>query len=751
MPRDLFAEMPQESTQASTGGKDLFAQPSSTAQTQPSSNINQRKLLLLNELQKRGTLPSQSVSTMGVSQGAPFKPSPVDTSSMSPRDAAMAELASETPWLEALGVSIGKGFGKAARGLNLGPEFGDFGNQGDENVDSAMKALGEEYPKTTMVGEAIGEAAPFVPAAVTTGGISSLPLRATATGLVTGVEGAALADDKTTGALVGSATGFGAELLFPVIGKLGRKIFQRVTGRTTAAPILTAEGVPTPEFQEALDAADISFEDLKFDAIEFLRNQKPGADPEQVARATRFTQGGIPLSKGDVTQDFTQQATEQRLLSSVTGDAAEPFRQFKLKQSQAIEDVLTDIGGEGFGKEATGERIKDVLTNRKKMLRTQKNAFYEEAATLADENGLSRIPILADGIDEVLPDARKLRNLNRASKGSVDDGMEILMEYGLVPPTDKMVEAGFEPTLLTVENFDDLQQSLKFLIRGDQSGASNVAFSNVIDLVEKEADELATTLAQRGDVPEAVLAPLKKARETTRTLKTEFAPQDIAEKMIATKKNGGVAQVTEASAVYDKLMGAGSKVEDARRVVKLLRKSGQEGDEALGALQSTVIMDLLDAGFTTKSRKIAGQNVFNPIAFQNRLAKISKDGKLEAIFGNNKVALNKIKNLDKIATDLTPPSDSVPKGSAPIIMDMMNNLAVSKIPGGNFLLGLVKQVSEPIKTGRSVSQAMKSAPSKLAPEVIQPKELTLLLERQFPALASALGIATIADNNEVNQ
>jgi hypothetical protein len=309
---------------------------------------------------------------------------------------------------------------------------------------------------------------------------------------------------------------------------------------------------------------------------------------------------------------------------------------------------------------------------------------------------------------------------------------KLLTKYGMKEPTESMVEAGFEPTPLTIKNFERFRKSLNAIERGDQTGAASVATGPIKEALDTELDNLAGVLKEAGH-PASVTEPLKQARKTTRTLKTEFAPQDIAEKLVASKKNGGAAQITEASHVYDRLMGAGSKVEDARRVVRLLQKS-DEGKQALGALQSTVIMDLIDSGFTTKSRKVAGENLFNPVAFKNRLAKINKNGKLDTIFSNSPEVLKKLKNIDKIASDLIPPSDAVPKGSAAVIMDLLNNLAVSKIPGGAMVLGMLQKAAEPVKTGVAVKEAIKASP-----DVIQLQNMVM---ERLPSLAAAIGIAS---------
>ena len=184
--------------------------------------------------------------------------------------------------------------------------------------------------------------------------------------------------------------------------------------------------------------------------------------------------------------------------------------------------------------------------------------------------------------------------------------------------------------------------------------------------------------------------------------------------------------------------------ENTSRVISSLRKGGQKGDQAIRDIQSATILDLLDAGFGTQSRKIQGKAVFNPNAFNRRLEAIG-ERQLNTIFSNNKVAGSKIKNMNRIAKDLQPPAGAVPKGSASVILDTLNNLGVTaisaKLPGAQILAETFRNISNNNQTRQQVKKALEAAPEQV--------EIVNLIERQFPSLASSLGIAGIfaAENN----
>jgi len=635
-------------------------------------------------------------------------------------------------------IGTGKGFTNIARGLGIvEPE--------DEIEKLGMEALRTERPYTTGAGEITGEAAPFLIPGTLAGKIASIPLRVGASGIVGGLEGGVVqrgkGEDVAKGVGIGASIGMGAEILFPVVGSLGSKIFQRVTGKAPKGALLDLSGKPTQEFQEALDSAGISYDELIEGATEMVKGQRPGAEPGQVSRAALFKQEGIPATKGEITKDFEQLSTEQRLLESPGEVASEPIRQFKLKQSESIKESLKKNIGFEPDKEETGQLIHDALTGRKKLLRTQKNALYTEAAEAAEDIG--GIPLISDGIKDAIPDPDTLEDLAITSPQSIESLNKILTKYGLMEPTEDMVKAGFEPTQLNIKNFERFRKTLNMIGRGDQSGAANVAIGPIKDALDLELDELARVIPSN-KMPKEIFEKLKEARKTVRTLKTEFSPQSIVGKVIDTKKDG-VTQITEASKIYDTISRKSQPVENVRKLVSSLTKSGDKGKQAISSLQASTILDLIDAGFGTESRKISGIKVFNPIAFKKRMKAIGID-KINTIFANERVILKSLGNIKKISSELIPPAGTQPKGSASVILDLANKLGIAglstKIPGGALLIGALQKIADPVKKGITVSRALKSDP-----DVIN---LSTMIERQLPGIASAMliPIAATTDNRQ---
>jgi hypothetical protein len=659
------------------------------------------------------------------------------------RKQAMDEVAAEQGPLDALMIGAGKGFYDVGRGLGLL-------DSESESDAQAMDALREQRPYTTGAGEIAGQAAPFIPLGMGAAagakflpGMAGMGGQVVAGGAVGAGEGAVLANasgqDMVSGASIGASVGSGAEILFPVLGRLGRSLYRKVTGKMPSGSMLDGAGRPTAELQSALDEAGLSIDDLTGDAEALIRNAQPNTDPRQLATAARFSDEGIPVSKGELMQgdaSFEQRTLESRMLESAADKQAEKFRQFKLKQSNAIRESMERSVNLDALPENTGNLIKDALSDRKALLRTQKNVLYSQALSAVDN--VSELPLMVDNIVKTLPDARALRGMNRASGGKINEVLDTMAEYGLVPPREGIDAEDILP--LSLQNFEEFNQILKGISRQDQSGATGNFIQPITEAVDDEVANLAET-AQGLGLSESVIAPLREARQVVKQMKEEFNPKAVAGKLTDMKRNSSEPAVF-GSKVYSKLAGRAEPVENVRKVMASLRQSGAKGTEAIANLQSTTMLDLIDAGFSTQSRQIDGIRTFNPIAFKRRLQALGED-KLDAIFQGNPGMARRIKNMDKIAADLVPPSGAVPKGSTNMIGDLANRLGVmtlnAKFPGIGVASEWIKKMSDNKGSLRAVRDAMDAKP--------EVRKVINQIDREFPGIAAALGISGISMNS----
>lgn len=653
--------------------------------------------------------------------------------------------------LETFASSVGKGVTNVARGLGLMDEAGQREKQ-------RFAASEEAYPITTTAGEVIGEAAPFAPLGVSTGAIPALGGRIAASTALGAAEGGIAALGRTGDAQrAGEAAGIGGllggalEAALPSLGRLGSAIVRRVTGKAPAGALFDAAGQPTAEMAEALQKAGVSLSDLHQAALDDLMRLPAGSSPEQAARVAQFAQEGIPYTKGDITQALPQQAMEARLAESASDPLAQPVRSMRLEQSEkfrgALDEMVNKLGvpertGEsvkgalsGATRDASGVPIADADLGRKAIMKKDQRKYYQDATRQAREIG--GVPVIPDNIRAAIPDERTARRIDRLVPQQAAAFDDLLIEFG-VKEAPEGYKGVIEP--LSMANFEDFRQAINAIERTDQTGTIKVLSGPVKEALDAELDLMVD--AAGSSIPSSLLGSLQKARGVTRDIKTEFSPQAMAGRLIDVKRDG-VTPVIEASTVSRRLLGQAGTIEDMKRTMQSLAKSGEKGKQAIGDLQATAIMDLMEAGFGASSRKIDGVPTLGPAAFQKALNKIG-DPKLNILFSNNKEALSRLKNLGKIAGNIQAQAGAIPKGSASVILDSLNKMGImgisSKIPGAGLLLDVVDTAAKNAGTKQAVKQALDAKPDQL--------KMAIQIDRNYPALAQALGIAGLAQTTE---
>ena len=637
-------------------------------------------------------------------------------------------------------VGAGRGLTTVARGLGLA-----------EQEDPVTKKAFERLSKDSIAasaGELVGESAPFLAAAplagaglTTAAGASVIPAATTLTGKILGstilgaTQGGILAHGKgadpvetMAAAGVGGVVSGSIEAIIPVLGKLGRAVFAKL-GREPKGPLLTPEGTPTPELQKALQETGTSFDDLTKNAFALVN--KPGVDPNQAARAARFADQGIPATQGDITQNFAQQATEQRLLSQAGNEASEPLRQMKLAQSEAFKSKVNELVDSLGVPDDVGASVKAALEGRKQLLQNQKNALYKQVAETAPD--VANIPLFTDKLMESLPGKQELRRLSRLAGSQIGAVDDLLVEFGINKSDDAVAaftKSGGEITPLSIGNFEDFRSALNQIERADSTGAAKVVTGPLKAALDDEANMVTQSIG--GKATGNVLDTLKQARQTVRTMKTEFSPESITGRLIDVKRDG-VTPVIEASRVTKELLKPGDAgIENLQRTMASLRASGDAGQKAIKDLQASTVLHALEASLKAPSRKVSGIETVGGDQFAKALNNLGEE-KLKEIFKGNEKMLSRLMNLKQTALDMSPAAGAIPKGSAPVILDILNR--AGSLPG---LAAFRDAVNAIVKAGsdeRAVRRAMNAKPAY--------KQVLTSFEKDFPALASALGVSAV--------
>jgi hypothetical protein len=636
--------------------------------------------------------------------------------------------ASEMGGIETFVASVGKGGINLLRGLGLM-------DMAQPREQQQWKAAQDARPITTMAGELTGEAIPFLIPGGAVGKIASTGGRIAASGAIGGAEAGLSARGRTGSEAealgAGSAgvlLGAGLEAALPYVGRAVGATYRKLTGKAAPSRVLTDAGRPTPEVQQVLDEAGIDFDTLSEGALKQMQDLPPTTSPEQAARMAVFNEAEIPYTRGDITKQLPDQTAEARLSESANDPLADPFRAKRLQQSEAIRGSLESELAAGVPERA-GEATKEALSSRLSQMKTERRALYESAKEQAA--GAGGVDVVTDRINAAIPVA-DLEDLAITAPSQIKALDGILVKYGIKPAAEG-VEVATTP--LNIENVERFRKTLNSIERSDQTGASSVA----IGPIKRALDDELELMTEAGvGIPPALRETLKQARTAVRQEKTEFSPQAIAGRLSGLKRDG-VTPIIEASRVAPKLLGPSGTKEDLLRTMQTLSKAGDKGKQAIGDLQSTAILQIMDNAFDAGTRQIDGVNTFGAGAYKKAVDKIGKD-KLNILFANNPTALKKINNISAVAKLIQPSGAAIPKGSAMANLEIANKLfglgLSTKIPlVGSIVNETLGTISKNAGTRAQVNKALAAKPDQL--------KLAVEINRNYPALASALGIAGV--------
>lgn len=666
------------------------------------------------------------------------------------RAKSLQELAQRQSGFDKFLIATGKGLTDVGRGVqNI---FG--ANKKPESIEAeAFDALRQSAPFTVGAGEIVGQAAPFVPAALgaaalTTGTIPTVLGQAA----VGGIEGATIA--KGTGADVASSAGAGAliaggiEAVSPVLGRISRQVYQRLTGQAPKGVLVDPSGAPTPEMQQALESAGLSWQELTDQARKAVMNQPQGANPAQVARIAGFEQMNAPYSRGNITQADVDVGSEQRLLGSIVDPAAEQYRNLIMNQSQAFEreaQAIADKFNPSGQVTEVGQAVKDALMGRKAQLKAERKELYGKLAEAA--RNVEGMPIFADGLlSKVDPDVN-FGDIQALAPGAYDALNRVLVEFGVNRSNEALeaaAKSGVKPESikpLSLSNFESFRKRLNNIVAADRTGA----IANIAGPIKQALDEEVDMMAKVLEISpiEEVAKAAKDARRAHAALKTEFDDKAITAKLTDRASWGSNEPKVYASQVYQQVMAKSTPIEQTNKLIKSLNNSGPAGKLAINELRGQAVLDLLDSAMKAKSNKINGQLIFNGNAFAQAFTK--NEAKIKALFAGDDAAMKRLENMVARAKDITPAARMTPKGSADVNMDIFRSVArFAGLAGGD-----ATTIGGALLGGAMKSGAMKSQAAQAAnPKAQKVRYFNEIVIENYPRLAAGLGIAAGQDDKQ---
>lgn len=385
-------------------------------------------------------------------------------SALSQENPYLAQTIADMNPLQKAAVGFQTGLRQVARGVGLG--------SADQSTIDAEKAL-TSSSSAAGFGEIAGNAAPFLPAGIAAGGLSTLPLRAAASAGVGGLEGGIIASGTgkdtagvVTGALGGAAIGGAGEVLLSGINSVAIPLVRKYFGNRARA--LDDAGNPTPELNQAMQQEGFTLDDLA-NAAEPQAADAGALTPERAARNAQrgqaFKNFGITPTEAQRTRDkdmFIAQQDRYKQGGPVT-DALEG-------QEQALSNRMAGAVREtgGVAQNAVVTPI-DVITNKSIRLDKEITDLYRVARESAPDAKNVRFNRAAQVLRQYAPD-------NELSGGVISSLRGTLEQSGAL--------TGFNPSgRVSVDSAEKIRQKANqiFASTNDQGKAIIRQFKDALD------------------------------------------------------------------------------------------------------------------------------------------------------------------------------------------------------------------------------------------------------------------------------
>lgn len=345
---------------------------------------------------------------------------------------AVQQVAEEQGPLDAALIAAGRGYENLARGIDkaatsgwLGPfaygisKLRGEGEQAFEErtqaEEDAYKALQEASPISTMIGEAVGEAAPLAPVAAGTGAMrlggrvaSNVGIGAAEGGLASTGRGENAGDIISKAGATGAIAGT-VEAVSPIFGRGISKLWQRITG-DKPADYLSREGV-----EAAMREMGLGPEDFTEESVRLLNSMPDGADPAQALRAAKFRQMSMEPTRAQVTRNAADFQTQQEA-AKTSGRIREALE----KQEGQISRLFDDYGrGTGGQISEEGNSVVDTIINRQTLRDERIGELYRAAREAAPDAQNVKLSSFVKTLKDAAPQNELTGGLIKAIRGDL--------------------------------------------------------------------------------------------------------------------------------------------------------------------------------------------------------------------------------------------------------------------------------------------------------------------------------------------
>lgn len=368
-----------------------------------------------------------------------------------------------------------------------------------------------------------------------------------------------------------------------------------------------------------------------------------GAAETQAAllRAERAQRQGIPLTKGEQLQSLTQQQLEQDLLKSSKPELVKPLTNLKQQQQEAI--------GRQFQKltEETGATVADVDP-----------IYLRDVGKIVDK------PLMAE--------YQKSFNKYKAKYAEADNSGETLSPVEYKPIID-FIESKSPTERATLDPvLNAVYENLK---KNDPNGTGTINIRTMEDIYQLAGKYPNSAHARQlknlmDDATEGVGGNLyQEARAARRQFAKEFEDVSAVAKLVGSK---GEDRLVRLSNVFDNVV-LGSTKEDVQHIIGLLKRAGEDGQQAINELKGQTIQWL-------KGQATGVNGITKFDNFRKAVDKLEREDKLTELFG--KAGREQILDLRDTVKDalVKQPGAVNYSNTANAVMRGLENMAL-RIPG----------------------------------------------------------------------
>lgn len=509
---------------------------------------------------------------------------------------------------QSLLIGMGKGFSDVGRGIGLvDPET--------EDEKRAFEALQSERPITSNTGEILGQALPFIPAALTAeatvpalaaksglGASATQAARIAAQGAVGATEGGIISrgkgNDVLEGAGIGGLVAAGIEAVSPRVGRAIGAVFRRLTGKQPKGALVTVDGKPTEELQKVLDSFGITFDDFTNEGAELLKKFVPES-PEQVARKTFLESQGLKPTRAQVTRDASDFQLQQET-AKTSGRVRNALESQEAFLSSRFDNAILDA--QSFADNPSS--VINAVVDKATALDNRISNLYRAAREMAPEEKNIKLASLVGEL-------RNKASSNQATNGAVKAVVGDLQSRGIL---DKNLKVKGRIDVQTAEEVRKFMNSLY----DPQNGFRNSVLRDLKDTLDK--DVFTASGQDLFKQARAAKTGFEKGLERAGVSKFDSRKTNLVRDILENKVNPDdlVNQVVR------------SKKYRAADLKQLKNYIAEESPEALESLRSDTLQSIKDKAFVGPE-DAAGNKALSRAALESELKKIGPQ-KMDVLF-----------------------------------------------------------------------------------------------------------------------